>query len=295
LVGQRDKGVGGFDETLSQALINGRPFIQLDNLRGRLTSQFFEMILTTPRDGTVGARVPHRGEIPVYPSKVIFQLTSNGFESTADLANRSCIIRIKKRRGFTFRTFPDGGLIEHVIANQPRFLGAVYSIVGQWISEGKPRTADTRGEGRFRQWAQALDWIVQELCGLPPLMDGHQQAQSRAANSALSWLRQLALLIEAQAGLGQECSATRLVELSEDAGLPIPGIRDDAEEDQKARKVGTVLANFFRESPRMEVDSFTVERVMRDQYIESSRQTKSVPRYTFCNQSNQCNQSYKFL
>ena len=59
VVVQRTGGVGGFDESLSQKLIDGRPFILFDNLRGRLDSPFLESILTAP--GTMPARVPHRG------------------------------------------------------------------------------------------------------------------------------------------------------------------------------------------------------------------------------------------
>jgi hypothetical protein len=97
LVTQRQGGVGGFDESLSQAMIDGRPFIQLDNVRGRIGSPYFEAVLTCPLTGTIPARVPHKGEVQVTPERFVFQLTSNGFESTRDLANRSCITRIRTR------------------------------------------------------------------------------------------------------------------------------------------------------------------------------------------------------
>ena len=103
MVTQRQGGVGSFDESLGQALIDGRPFIQLDNIRGRIGSPYFEALLTRPLGRTVPARVPYKGEVQVRPDRFVFQLTSNGFESTRDLANRSCIIRIRKRRGFRFR------------------------------------------------------------------------------------------------------------------------------------------------------------------------------------------------
>ena len=137
LVGQRKGGVGGLDESLSQALLNGRPFIQYDNVRGRIESQFFEMVMTCPIGGTVPARVPHRGEVQIRPDRFIFQLSSNGYESTPDMANRSCIIRIRKRRGHAFRKFDEGDLLDHVAAAQPRYLGAVYCVATQWFTHGK--------------------------------------------------------------------------------------------------------------------------------------------------------------
>lgn len=92
-------------------------------------------------------------------------------------------------------------MLSHIAANQAQYLGAVYCVVAQWSARGKPYTEDIRGEGRFRQWAQALDWICQEIFGLPPLMDGHEVAQERAANPALNWLRQVCLAAETDARL----------------------------------------------------------------------------------------------
>jgi hypothetical protein len=39
-------GVGSLDESICAALISGKPFIAIDNVRGKLDSQFLEMILT---------------------------------------------------------------------------------------------------------------------------------------------------------------------------------------------------------------------------------------------------------
>ena len=156
IVTQRQGGVGGFDESLSQAMIDARPFIQLDNVRGRIGSPYFEAVLTCPLKGTIPARVPYKGEVQVMPARFVFQLTSNGFESTRDLANRSCIARIRKRRGFSFRRYPEGNLLEHVAANQPRYLGAIYCVISQWLAHGKrPLTTygvkDVFGAGR-KSW-----------------------------------------------------------------------------------------------------------------------------------------------
>ena len=79
IVAKLKGGVGGFDESLAQKLINGRPFIQFDNIRGRIDSQYLEAILTAPYGETVAARIPYKPEIQVRPDRFIFQLTSNGF------------------------------------------------------------------------------------------------------------------------------------------------------------------------------------------------------------------------
>jgi hypothetical protein len=189
-------GVGGFDESLAQKLVNGRPFIQLDNVRGVIDSQYLEAMLTVIYGEPIAARIPYKPEIQVRPDRFIFQLTSNGFVSTRDLANRSCIIRIKKRHDYSFKRYAEGDISDHVLANPQVYLGAVYRVVAEWLEEGKPATTDLRGEGRFRDWAQVLDWIVQRIFNLPPLMDGHVAAQNRVSNPGLNWLREICLAVE---------------------------------------------------------------------------------------------------
>ena len=246
LVGQRKGGVGGLDESLSQALLNGRPFIQYDNVRGRIESQFFEMVMTCPIGGTVPARVPHRGEVQIRPDRFIFQLSSNGYESTPDMANRSCIIRIRKRRGHAFRKFDEGDLLDHVAAAQPRYLGAVYCVATQWFTHGKNASTDLHGEGRFRRVLQVLDWIVREIFGETPLLEGHKQAQERVANPALNWLRQTAIALEADARLNELLSASELFEVCRGHGIPIPGVADDATEQKVILRIGCLMAKLFR-------------------------------------------------
>ncbi|MEI6422540.1 MAG: bifunctional DNA primase/polymerase, partial [Lentisphaerota bacterium] len=56
-------GVGSFDESLAERLLQGRPLIQFDNLRGHLDSQFLEAVITAP--GDVGVRTPHKVEVHV--------------------------------------------------------------------------------------------------------------------------------------------------------------------------------------------------------------------------------------
>ena len=279
MVTQRQGGVGSFDESLGQALIDGRPFIQLDNIRGRIGSPYFEALLTCPLGRTVPARVPYKGEVQVRPDRFVFQLTSNGFESTRDLANRSCIIRIRKRRGFRFRRYPEGGLLSHIAANQPRYLGAVYCIVGQWVAHGKQATTDIRGEGRFRQWAQILDWIVQQLFGLPPLMDGHEVAQERAANPALNWLRQVCLTAETEARLDEPLTASGIAEMCLAHSLEIPGVSNDAPESRAVLRIGQLMGKVFRNRQAIECDAFEILKSEDTRYSEERRREETVKKY----------------
>ncbi len=84
------------------------------------------MILTW--GDAVAARIPHQGEVLVDPGAASFQLTSNGIEATPDFAKRASITRmLKQPPGFSFKRFAEGNLRDHIAANQPRYLGAVFA------------------------------------------------------------------------------------------------------------------------------------------------------------------------
>ena len=255
LVTLRAGGVGSTDESLNQQLIGGRPFIQLDNFRGRFDSPHVEALLTAERSFPV--RVPHCREITIDPSRFFLMLTSNGVDATRDFANRSSMVRIRKREGYTFKTYPEGDLLQHVRARQPFYLGCVFAIVGGWIAQGRQHTNETRHD--FREWCQALDWIVQNILGAAPLMDGHQQAQERVSNPALTFLRKLALAVADQDRLSENLIASALYEIAEAGEVDIPGLREPNEEQGK-RHIGMVMARLFKTSDQIELDGFRVTR-----------------------------------
>ena len=234
LVAARSGGVGSLDESLGSGLISGQPFICFDNLRGKMDSPNVEAFITAP--ALFPARVPHRGEIQIDPRRFLIQLSSNGFESTRDLANRACICRIRKRHGYEYRD-----TLGELRANTGHYLGAVFRIVKAWMEAGKPRTKDTRHDRR--EWCQTLDWIVQNLVGTAPLMDGHQEAQERTGSAGLTWLRSVALAVKSDGKLGTPYSAGRLVEFSAEHGIAIPGANNDPK--STARIVGSHLAKVF--------------------------------------------------
>ena len=271
LTAKRKGGVGSFDEDLSNQLLRGRPFIPIDNVRDSLDSEFFEHCLTCPFGATISARVPHRRAVDVDPNRHIFHLTSNKFEATQDLANRSCVVRIKKRPGHKWKTFEDGRLLEaHLEANPWPYLSAVYSIAAQWVARGKQRNEnELRGEGRFRELWQVADWIVQKVFSLPPVLDGHEKIQRRVASAGQSWARAIGNLLQTEGMLGTELSASQLAELASNAedaaGAKIPGVPAQATDAEKAIRVGIIMAPLFKTAPQAEIDVFRITRIERDE------------------------------
>jgi hypothetical protein len=252
LVTARQGGVGSMDESFAAALIAGRPFICLDNFRGRLDSQHLEAFVTCPT--LFPARIPHRGEVQIDPRRFLLQMSSNGLEATRDLANRGSICRISKRPGFKYRD-----TLGEVQRLQSNFLGCVFSLISAWITAGKPRTSETRHD--FTQWCQTVDWIVQNLMGGAPVMEGHPEAQERVSNPALSWLRSVALAVEAENRLGDNLIASALVEICAVHDFDIPGVADIEDEEKARKQVGMLMRRVFREGDSIELDGFTIQRV----------------------------------
>lgn len=250
-VSQRKGGVGGFDESFDTALVKGRPFITLDNLRGKLDSPHLEAFLTEP---THQARIPHCGSMDIDPTRYVILATSNQFEMTKDLANRANMVRIRKRpMDYNYRKFPEGNLLAHLETNQPLYLGAVYAVVSEWCRRGKPTTDEGRHD--FRDWAKALDWIVQNLLGCAPLMDGHQEAQHCTVSPEFQWLKEVCSAIKRIGYFGKEMPTHMIASACSDEGVELPasdGCKydelEEPEQKQVCRQIGKRFSNIFRQS-----------------------------------------------
>ncbi len=258
---QRKSGVGGIEESFSSALVSGAAFICLDNLRDKVDLPALESFLT---EDVFMARVPYSGDIEIDARRIIVMLTSNKAEITTDLANRSGIVRILKQPdGYQFRQYSEGDILDHVHAHQSRYLGAVFAVIKAWHAAGKPRTNETRHD--FRRWATTLDWIVQNLLGCPPLLDGHRETQRRMATPALTWLRDVALAVARSGKTGEWLRTHQLLDIAEAAGLELPGAKDDTNLDDDAsrnkvlRAIGKKLGGCFRED-KTTIDDVTIHR-----------------------------------
>ena len=176
-------------------------------MRGKLDSQYLESFLTA--EGTFPARIPYHGTITVDPSKFIVFISSNGFESTKDLTNRASIIRIRKRENYQYRTLDGKDLAQLMFLWQPILMGSVFAVVEEWHRRGKPKTSETHHD--FREWCQALDWIVQHIFRAAPLMEGHEAAKQRAANPNLSFLRVVAIKLNERHRLDEQIRPVKLL------------------------------------------------------------------------------------
>ena len=251
------KGVGGGDEPFFNALYRGRPFIQFDNCRGKLDSPTLEAFITA--NGQFGTRGAYRKWGAVDSRKFYLMLTSNGFEATRDFCNRSNIIRIKKQpKQYQYKQYTEGDLLEHIRTHQFYYLGCVLGIIKEWMARGKQKTSDTRHD--FREWNQICDWIVQNLFGCVPLMEGHQKMKVRISSPNESWLRNVVLAVTATDQLGKQLSASALLELCDQEEIDLPGNTENRSETALKKKIGAVMAKLFGDGNELECEGFIVKR-----------------------------------
>jgi hypothetical protein len=278
LPSESKRGVGSFDESLSEALLSGAPFIALDNLRGEVSNQLLESALRG--EGKVAVRRSYSRTTQIETNHVYWMATSNKAQTTPDLANRSIITRLRKRPwNFQFRQYEGADLLTHIEKDSDHYISCVFAVIREWHRRGKRRTDETAHD--FREWSQTLDWIVRNIFELPALLDGHRDEQLRIASPGLTLLRELALAVERCDECGKDQSATELASLCEIAGIEVPGCPSGADVSVVSRRIGSILAPLFRESEELVVEGFVVRRFQRDTYDETRKENRSSKFYSF--------------
>jgi hypothetical protein len=144
---------------------------------------------------------------------------------------------------------------------------------------GKPRTDETGHD--FREWSQTLDWIVQNIFELPPLLDDHHSEQLRISGPGLSLLREVALAVQQSDQCGEELSATEIAGICEAAAIEIPGCRPGAELDQQSRRIGSLFGPLFKGSKVIEVEGFVIKRVQDKAYDDERKEYRLCKSYCF--------------
>jgi hypothetical protein len=159
------------------------------------------------------------------------------------------------------------------------YLSCILSIVRAWFERGCPRTSERRHD--FTEACQALDWIVQHIFQLAPLLDDHQNEQERISNPLLNWLRDLALLVEKSEKLEEWLRASEIANICADHNLMVPQCHVDADDKARNQAVGRVLKNLFKGAPSLSVSGFAVERKTFDEYDPVHQENLEVTRHCF--------------
>ncbi len=218
MVAQRKGGVGGLDESFQEALIRGRPFIVIDNVRGSLDSPYMESFATA--SGLIGARGFGQKEVEINVSRFNLMLSSNDLKFTEDMANRSSVIRIRKRSdGYEWKRYgPKKVFVDQWLAENQRFyLACVFRIVQEWYRRGCPELPHQGHD--FRWWAGKGEYIVQEMFGEAPMLDGHRSIQQRAGDPRLGWLQKISVEVERVTRVGEPLKMSDILDICDAAGF----------------------------------------------------------------------------
>jgi hypothetical protein len=206
--------------------------------------------------------------------------TSNKAQTTRDLANRSIITRLRKRPwNYKFREYGGTALLTHLERESDYYLSCIFAVVRQWHLCGKPRTDETQHD--FREWSQTLDWIVQNIFELPPLLADHHSEQLRISSPGLSLLREVALAVHKSDQCGVKLSATEIAAICNAAAIDIPGCRPGAELSQQSQRIGTLFGPLFEESEVIGVEGFEVQRIQEEAYDENRKEYRRCKLYCF--------------
>ncbi len=242
-VTEQSGGVGSMVEKFDAALVAGNCFISLDNLKKKLENASIESFMT---ELAYFARIPYSAPVEIDPTRTIVMLTSNKAELGDDMANRSSVTRIRKRdAGYEWQKFAEGDLLAHAVANQRKYLGAVFAVIREWHKQGKQQLQAPAHD--FAQWAKILGWIVENLLHAAPLMGGHREVLDRISSPAGNWLRDLAMAVKAAGRLGHHLRANQLLNIVVEAGIATVGIEpnivleDSATFKKATRAIGSLM------------------------------------------------------
>ncbi len=182
----------------------------------------------------------------------------------------------KKPAGYKYKEWPEGDLLAHVQKNYAYYLSCVFSIV-------RPGTKDCRHD--FREWCQVLDWIVQNLFELPPLLDGHREEQERISNPHLNWLRDVAVSVEQAGKLDEGLRPGELVDLCMARGLKVPGCGSHTSDEQQTMAAGRILNKLFADAGAdgLMVGGYFVKKDRRQQYDQKRHETLTINYFWFSN------------
>ena len=275
-INQQRGGVGSMEESLNQALIEGRIFINLDNLKPVKSGVFdSEKLCSLMTEDVYYARMLRKGMF-IDPRLHIIQVTTNGCTLSKDLMNRTSPIAIRKRIGHSYKKYTEGSILDHIRHNQPKFLGAVFSIIKVWVRYGKPKTSTTLHESSFTPWAQSLDWIIQNIMGQAPLLEGFEQVRDRITTPYMQNLRDIALTV-IKTRKNEWLTASDILEEVGPNGIDLPGVKSgydfesmaDGDKDNVKRQLGLMFQRIFKSSGRDDVMNLGGIRIERKKIPET--------------------------
>jgi hypothetical protein len=273
---EKTKGVGSQSEDISGAVMSGKGIVIFDNMRGVLDSPLLESAVRGGR--MIQARVPHIEGKQLATDHIIWMATSNQAQTTPDLANRSVITRLRKQKpGYKFKMYNGLSLLEYVKKGRGYILSCIFAVVREWHRKGKPINPVT--EHDFREWCGAMDWIVQSLFHLPPLLEGHRAEQSRLSSPGRSLVRDICVTANKKGKLGIPLTATNIAEIFEEEKVMVRGGKVGDDIRDIGRRIGIYLKPVFEDSEEVPCGEFTLIRLELPTRLKARQEFRPVKHY----------------
>lgn len=249
-------GIGSMKEKIDSAVISGVPLIRLDNLTNDFRSPHLEMLLTEM--GTYDARTSYSKNIPCTPASRTFLITANiGVTFSEDLMNRSYNIRFDKQpENYKYKVFEGGlGVLDYIIQNRAEVLGAIYTILQDWIANGKQRKSGPFHD--FRDFTEMMNYIVDYYFQLPSPAEGHQASKAIRSNATAAWLYAIGQCLISHGKSNESFNTSQLI----DTSVNVYKVYSMPTQDSGA--LGKSLAPLFPKPDNATEDS-RVESLMED-------------------------------
>jgi hypothetical protein len=219
--------VGGTDDMIRASIKAGDTFCFVDEVKNHVVSPLLNAIVTGQNEADI--RSAHEKAIRASIDHLIIQMAGNQKDFTLEEQLSTRIIPIQILLKLPYRKAPDKSLLEDWIPKHSlKYLGAVYSIIIEWMKKGEPPGDDNT---RLPAWTMTVNGIMEHVLGMEPITSGLKKVQNDAANLDAHWLELIIPVLKEEEleWKGEEkeiawmLSPTALRELFLSAGLGIPG------------------------------------------------------------------------
>ena len=193
---------------LVAALIEARPYILFDNVKGHLNSSVLEGFATATR---FSGRILGVSKMFVGENDMTVFITGNGCTITPDMRRRSLfselLMEAERAEERSFKRELDQSVL---IELRPQILAALWALVHAWDRAGRPSAKQTHGT--FLEWSRIIGGIVEFAGYRCPFETAHI---TDAADTAGADMHELVQLL----AQNEPMKFDELVELSQEHGL----------------------------------------------------------------------------
>ena len=219
---------------LTAQLVEGRPVINIDNVRRPLDSGTLAAALTAPvwEDRRLGST-----EMIRVPVRCVWVTTGNNVVMSTELARRTVRIRMdpqaespEDRTGFKY---PE--LLRWVQENRFKLVRSALILIKAWVSAGKPHPSASP-LGSFERWTHVIGGIL-EVAGIPGFLENRKALLLESDFEGQTWRAFVSAWWEKFKG-----DAVKVVDLygvaNEIEGLPLGPGNDQARKTALGKRLG---------------------------------------------------------